>query len=69
MRSLLSSLVGVPATILIAAGMGLAGVTVVSRVRGRREPPMRWRHSVLGVVILAAGVGLMMLDVAVVGVS
>ena len=69
MRALLSSLVGVPATVLIAAGMGLAGVTVVSRVRGRREPPMRWRHSVLGLVILACGVGLMLLDIAVVGVS
>lgn len=69
MRTIISSLIGVPATILIAAGFGLAGVTVVSRVRRRRDPPIRWVHSLLGLALLAAGVGLMVLDVALVGVS
>ena len=69
MRTTVSSLLGVPATILIAAGLGLAGVTVVSRVRRRRDPPIRWAHSLLGAALFAAGVGLMVLDVAVVGVS
>jgi hypothetical protein len=67
-RDLLSSLLGVPATILIAAGLGLAGVTVVSRARRRREPPIRWVHLALGVAIFAAGGLVMVLDVAVVGV-
>ncbi len=68
MRDLLSSLLGVPATILIAAGLGLAGVTVVSRARRRREPPIRWVHLALGVAIFAAGGLVMLVDVAVVGV-
>ena len=68
MRDLLGSLLGVPATILIAAGLGLAGVTVVSRARRRREPPIRWVHLALGVGIFAAGGLVMLLDVAVVGV-
>jgi hypothetical protein len=67
-RDLLGSLLGVPATILIAAGLGLAGVTVVSRARRRREPPIRWVHLALGVAIFAAGGLVMLLDVAVVGV-
>ncbi len=68
MRDLLSGLVGVPATILIAAGFGVVGVTVVSRMRGRRDPPIRWLHSVLGILLLGAGAALMALDVAVIGV-
>ena len=67
MHELLGGLVGVPATILIAAGFGLAGVTVVSRVRRRRDPPIRWAHLALGIALLAAGALLMLLDVAVVG--
>jgi hypothetical protein len=61
---LLSALLGVPATLLLAGGLGLAGVTLVSRVRGRRQPPIRWRHLALGVVAALAGAGLMALDVA-----
>ena len=68
MRDVLSGLIGVPATILIAAGLGLAGLTVVSRVRRRRDPPIRWRHLVLGVGLFGAGALVMVLDVAVVGV-
>jgi drug/metabolite transporter (DMT)-like permease len=65
---LLSSLLGVPATILIAAGLGLAGVTAVSRARRRRDPPMRWTHLGLGVVLFVVGGLIMLLDVSVVGV-
>ncbi|HEX4579940.1 MAG TPA: hypothetical protein VH498_08065 [Candidatus Dormibacteraeota bacterium] len=68
MRDLVSSLLGVPATILIAAGLGLAGVTVVSRARRRRDPPIRWVHLALGFALFVAGGLLMVLDVAVVGV-
>jgi drug/metabolite transporter (DMT)-like permease len=67
-RLLLSSLLGVPATILIAAGLGLAGVTVVSRARRRRDPPIRWVHLALGAALFVAGGLVMLLDVAVVGV-
>ncbi len=69
MRSLLSSLIGVPATILIAAGLGLAGVTIVSRARNRRDPPIRWVHLALGVLLFLAGGAVMLFDVAVVGVA
>ena len=68
MRDLISSLLGVPATILIAAGLGLAGVTVVSRARRRRDPPIRWVHLALGLALFVAGGLLMVLDVAMVGV-
>ena len=68
MNSLLSSLIGVPATILIAAGLGLAGVTIVSRARNRREPPIRWVHLALGMLLFTAGGLVMLFDVAVVGV-
>ncbi len=67
MRDLLSSLLGVPATILIAAGLGLAGVTVVSRARRRRDPPIRWAHLVLGLGLLLAGCLVMFVDLSVVG--
>lgn len=69
MRELLSGLLGVPATILIAAGLGLAGVTIVSRARRRREPPIRWVHLALGIALFIAGGLVMLLDVAVVGVA
>jgi drug/metabolite transporter (DMT)-like permease len=65
---LVSSLLGVPATILIAAGLGLAGVTVVSRARRRRDPPIRWVHLALGIALLACGGLVLLLDLAVVGV-
>jgi hypothetical protein len=67
-RDLLAGLLGVPATILIAAGLGLAGVTVISRARRRREPPIRWVHLGLGLVLFVAGLLVMFFDVAVVGV-
>lgn len=68
MRDVLSGLLGVPATILIAAGLGLAGLTVVSRARRRRDPPIRWRHLALGLALFVAGGLVMLLDVAAVGV-
>lgn len=69
MRAVLSSLLGVPATVLIAAGGGIVTVTLVSRLRRRRNPPIRWVHLGLGMVILLCGAGLMALDVLLVGVA
>lgn len=69
MRDVLSSLIGVPAAILLAAGMGIVGVTLVSRLRraaGRR--PIRWAHLFLGVGFFGAGILLLQLDISVVGV-
>ena len=65
--SLVSSLLGVPATILIAAGLGLAGVTLVSRARRRRDPPIRWAHLGLGLALFLVGAGLLALDTVLVG--
>jgi hypothetical protein len=66
MREVLGAVIGVPATVLIAGGLGIIGVTLYSRVRRRREP-IRWVHLGIGVVLFAAGAGLMSVEVLVVG--
>jgi hypothetical protein len=68
-RSLAGSLLGVPAAMLLAAGLGIVAVTLVSRARGRRARPIRWAHLVLGLGMAAAGVLLLYTDVALIGVS
>lgn len=69
MHDLLGSLLGVPAAILVAGGLGIIAVTLVSRVRrGVGRGPIRWAHLVLGVGLTGAGVLLLQLDIAVVGV-
>ena len=68
MHDLLSSLLGVPAVILLAAGMGIVVVTLVSRLRARPDRrPIRWAHLVFGVGLAGAGTLLLQLDLAVVG--
>jgi len=65
MRDLLSSLVGVPAAMLIAAGLGIVGVTLMSRVRRRPDrPPIRWAHLVLGIGLTGAGLLLLRAGIA-----
>jgi hypothetical protein len=61
----LSALIGVPATVLVAGGLGLIGVTIYSRIfgRGNREP-IRWAH--LGLGVLMFGVGVLLVDVEIV---
>jgi len=69
MHDLLSSLLGVPAVILLSAGLGIVAVTLVSRVRirpGRR--PIRWAHLVFGVGLTGAGTLLLQLDISLLGV-
>ncbi len=69
MHDLLSSLLGVPAVILLSGGLGIVAVTLVSRVRrrpGRR--PIRWAHLVFGVGLTGAGTLLLQLDLMVLGV-
>ena len=68
-RDLLGSLLGVPAVILLAGGLGIIGVTLLSRVRRRAgRAPIRWAHLVFGLGLTGAGVLLLQLDVALVGV-
>jgi len=68
-RDVLGGLIGVPAAILIAAGLGIAAVTLASRARRAEvRRPIRWAHLVLGLGLLGAGVLLLQLDVSVVGV-
>ncbi|MFN2450803.1 MAG: hypothetical protein ABR541_00450 [Candidatus Dormibacteria bacterium] len=60
MRDLLASLIGVPAAILVAAGLGIIGVTVISRLRSLRGGrPIRWAHLALGVAL--GGIGVLLL--------
>jgi hypothetical protein len=54
---------------LIAAGLGIVAVTLISRVRRRPgRPPIRWAHLVLGVGITGAGLLLLQASLAVGGV-
>jgi hypothetical protein len=67
-RDLLSGLIGVPAAILLAAGLGIVAVTLVSRVRrAAGRPPIRWAHLVFGLGLFGAGVLLLQLEVSLVG--
>jgi len=69
-HELLSSLIGVPAAILLAAGMGIVGVTLLSRVRrAAGRMPIRWAHLVLGLGLCGAGILLLQLDISVVGLG
>jgi hypothetical protein len=65
MRDVASSLLGVPAAMLIAAGLGIVVVTLVSRLRRRPgRPPIRWAHLVLGVGLTGAGLLLLQAGLA-----
>ncbi|MFN2582196.1 MAG: hypothetical protein ABR498_05585 [Candidatus Dormibacteria bacterium] len=56
MQQVLGALFGVPATMLVAGGLGVVGVTIWSRLFGSRDrEPIRWAHLVLGVVMLVVG--------------
>jgi hypothetical protein len=68
MRDVVSSLLGVPAVTLIAAGLGIVAVTLVSRLRARPDRrPIRWAHLVLGVGLTGAGLLLLQAGIAVGG--
>ena len=69
MHDLLSSLIGVPAVILLSGGLGIVAVTLLSRLRVRADrKPIRWAHLVFGVGLTGAGTLLLQLDIAVIGV-
>lgn len=57
-----------PATMLVAGGLGLVGVTLWSRlVASRRRQPIRWAHLGLGVVMFVAGALLVELEILLFG--
>lgn len=68
MRGVIGALIGVPATILVAGGLGLVGVTIYSRLFSRRgREPIRWAHLALGFVMFAVGALLIELEIILVG--
>jgi hypothetical protein len=68
MQSVLGALIGVPATMLVAGGLGLVGVTLWSRLVTRRgREPIRWAHLALGAVMFGAGALLIELEILLFG--
>jgi hypothetical protein len=65
MNGVLSAFIGVPATMLVAGGLGIIGLSIYTRVigtrRGRR--PIHWGHVALGTVMFALGVVLVWVEV------
>jgi hypothetical protein len=70
MNGVLGALLGVPATILVAGGLGLIGVTIYSRlVRRKGKEPIRWAHLGLGAFLFGLGVALLWIEVVAVGAA
>ena len=71
MNGVLGAFIGVPATMLVAGGLGIIGVTLYSRIIGGRRGrvPIRWAHLGLGAVMFALGVVLVWVEVIAVGAS
>jgi hypothetical protein len=69
MNGVLGALIGVPATMLVAGGLGIIGLSIYTRVigtrRGRR--PIHWGHVTLGTAMFGVGVLLVWLEVVTVG--
>ncbi|MFZ0128064.1 MAG: hypothetical protein WB808_13725 [Candidatus Dormiibacterota bacterium] len=65
MNGVLAAFIGVPATALVAGGLGIIGLAIYARVigtrRGRR--PIHWGHVALGTAMFAAGVVLLWVEV------
>jgi hypothetical protein len=69
MNGVLGAFIGVPATMLVAGGLGIIGLSIYTRVigtrRGRR--PIHWGHVTLGTAMCGVGVLLVWLEVVTVG--
>jgi hypothetical protein len=65
MNGVLAAFIGVPATALVAGGLGIIGLAMYARVigtrRGRR--PIHWGHVALGTAMFAVGVALLWVEV------
>jgi hypothetical protein len=70
-NGVLAAFIGVPATMLVAGGLGIIGLSIYARVigtrRGRR--PIHWGHVALGTVMFALGVLLLWIEVITFGAS
>ena len=71
MQGVIGALIGVPATILVAGGLGIIGVSIWLRLVGNRKgkQPIRWSHVALGLFLFAAGVLLLWVEVVTVGAT
>jgi len=70
-QGVLAAFIGVPATILVAGGLGIIGVSIYLRFIGNRKgkEPIHWGHVALGVFLFAVGVLLLWVEVAVIGAT
>jgi hypothetical protein len=70
-QGVIAALIGVPATILVAGGLGIIGVSLYLRFIGNRKgkEPIHWGHIALGAFLFAAGVLLLWVEVIVVGAT
>jgi len=71
MQGVIGALIGVPATILVAGGLGIIGLSIYLRLIGSRKgkQPIHWGHMALGAFMFAAGVGLLWVEVITVGAT
>lgn len=69
MNGVLGAVIGVPATMLVAGGLGIVGLTIYTRLIGTRrgKRPVHWGHVALGMVMFGVGVLLLWLEVVTVG--
>ena len=69
MNGVLGAFIGVPATMLVAGGLGIIGLSIYTRVIGTRrgKRPIHWGHVSLGAVMFALGVLLVWVEVITVG--
>jgi hypothetical protein len=70
-NGVLGALIGVPATALVAGGLGLIGVSIYLRFIGNRKgkEPIHWGHVALGLFLFAVGVLLLWVEVITLGAS
>jgi hypothetical protein len=71
MQGVIGALIGVPATVLVAGGLGIIGLSIYLRLIGSRKgkQPIHWGHMALGTFMFAAGVGLLWVEVITVGAT
>jgi hypothetical protein len=69
MQGVIGAFIGVPATMLVAGGLGIIGVSLYNRLIGGRrgKSPIHWGHVSLGTVMFGLGVLLIWVEVATVG--
>ena len=71
MQGVLAALIGVPATILVAGGLGIIGVSLYLRLIGNRKgkEPIHWGHMAFGAFLFAVGVLLLWVEVVTIGAT